>query len=176
MTGVQTCALPISDTSGPSVIVTRFGSFDLNPSAGQEIIPRNLGTGPGFFTVNLRLSRTFGFGPEIATTPRGGAGGGRGGGGRAGGGRGGGGRGGGGRGGGGFGRGGDAGEGSSRYNLVLSVNVQNLLNHTNLGNPIGNLSSPLFGQSNTTAGGFGAGGGNQAAGNRRVELQARFSF
>jgi hypothetical protein len=58
----------------------------------------------------------------------------------------------------------------------LSVNVQNLLNHTNLGTPIGNLSSSLFGQSNTTSGGFGAGGANQSAGNRRVELQARFTF
>jgi hypothetical protein len=60
--------------------------------------------------------------------------------------------------------------------LNLSVNVQNLLNHTNLGTPIGNLSSPLFGQSNTTSGGFGGGGINQSAGNRRIELQARFTF
>jgi hypothetical protein len=62
-----------------------------------------------------------------------------------------------------------------RYNLTLSVNVQNLLNNTNLGTPIGNLSSPLFGQSNTTAGGFGFGGG-QSAGNRRIEMQLRFGF
>jgi hypothetical protein len=42
---------------------------------------------------------------------------------------------------------------------------------------VGNLSSPFFGQSLSTAGGFGrGGGGNQAAGNRRIELQARFSF
>jgi hypothetical protein len=59
---------------------------------------------------------------------------------------------------------------------MLSVNVQNLLNHTNLGPPIGNLSSPLFGQSNATAGAFGGGGMNQSAGNRRIELQARFTF
>jgi hypothetical protein len=166
-----------TDPGKPGVILTRFGAFDPNPVPGQAIIPRNFGTGPGFFTVNLRLSRSFGFGPEVVTTPRGGGGGGRGGGGRGGGGRGGGGRGGGGRGGGGgFGGGGGAGEATRRYNLILSVNVQNLLNHTNLGTPIGNLSSPLFGQSNTTSGGFGAGGGNQSAGNRRIELQARFSF
>ena len=171
-----------TDPSKPGVITTRFGTFDQNPTADQLIIPRNFGTGPGFFTINLRISRAFGFGPEIVATPRGGgAGGARGGAGRGGGGggRGGGGRGGGGRGGGG-GAGGGGGEGSDgparRYNLTLSANVQNLLNHTNLGTPIGNLSSPLFGQSNTTSGGFGAGGINQSAGNRRIELQARFTF
>lgn len=64
-----------------------------------------------------------------------------------------------------------------RYNLNLSVSIQNLFNHTNLGTPVGNLSSPFFGQSLSTGGGFGGGGGgNQAAGNRRIELQARFSF
>ena len=52
----------------------------------------------------------------------------------------------------------------------------NLFNHSNLGAPIGNLSSPLFGQPTSGAGRFGAGGGNQNAGNRRVELQLRFSF
>ncbi len=163
-----------TDLSKPGVVQTRFGAFDPNPTAGQTIIPRNFATGPGFFTVNLRISRAFAFGPEIASAPRGG-GGGRGGGGRGGGGRGGGGFGGGGAGGGGR-DGGASGEPNKRYGLTFSVNVQNLLNHTNLGTPIGNLSSPFFGQSNTSAGGFGAGGGNQSAGNRRVELQARFSF
>ena len=66
---------------------------------------------------------------------------------------------------------------SQRYNLTFSVNVQNLLNRTNPGAPVGNLSSPLFGQPTTTAGRFGFGGGGaQAAGNRRVELQLRLSF
>jgi hypothetical protein len=165
-----------TNTAKPGVIVTRFGTFDQNPTADQLIIPRNFATGPGFFVVNLRISRVFGLGPEIVVTPRGGGAGGRGGGGArgGGGGRGGGGRGG---GGGGGGLGGETAEGPARrYNLSLSVNVQNLLNHTNLGNPIGNLSSPLFGQSNTTSGGFGGGGINQSAGNRRIELAARLSF
>jgi len=165
----------VTDPSKPGVITTRFGTFDQNPTADQLIIPRNFATGPGFFTVTLRMSRAFGFGPEVVATPRGGASGGaRGGAGRGGGG---GGRGGGGGGRGGGGGGGEGSDGAARrYNLMLSVNVQNLLNHTNLGTPIGNLSSPLFGQSNTTSGGFGAGSINQSAGNRRIELQARFTF
>jgi hypothetical protein len=60
------------------------------------------------------------------------------------------------------------------------VQFQNLLNKTNEGTPVGNLSSPLFGESLSTAGGFGGGGGggggNPAAGNRRIIGQVRFSF
>jgi hypothetical protein len=144
---------------------TPWGDFDINPKPGQTIIPRNYGTGSAFFVTNLRISKAFGFGEAV----------GRGGGGQAGGG---GGRGGGGRGGMGGGRGGGGGgdaQTNRRYNLNLSVNIQNLFNHTNEGNPIGNLSSPLFGVSTTSAGGFGRGGG-QSAGNRRIEFQARFNF
>jgi hypothetical protein len=48
----------------------------------------------------------------------------------------------------------------------------------NLSPPVGNLSSPLFGQSLATVAGFGfgPGGGSSSAGNRRMELQARFGF
>ena len=177
-----------TDLTKPGVIVTRFGAFDPNPAPGQELIPRNYGEGPSFFNVNLGLSRTFGFGGsrEAAANASGQNGGGQGGGrGGAGGGGGGGRRGGG--GGGGFGRGGGGGGGGgrggnassdSRYNLTFSVQVQNLLNTTNKGTPVGNLSSPLFGESLSTAGGFGGGGGggNPAAGNRRIIGQVRFSF
>jgi hypothetical protein len=122
--------------------------------------------------VNLRATKTFGFG-EATQAPESGAAGGRGGGGgRRGGGGGGGRRG----GGGGRGGGGDEGAARHRYNLTFSASVQNLFNNTNEGVPVGNLSSPLFGQSISTAGGFGRGGGGQAAGNRRVELQLRFTF
>jgi hypothetical protein len=167
-----------TDLSKPGVVITRFGAFDPNPLPGQELIPRNFGTGPSFFTVNLRTSKTFSFGeaPSAATGAQGGGGGGRGGRGGGGGGGGRGGRGGFGGGGGGeaFGGGGDA---AGRYNLTFSVNVNNLFNHTNAGTPVGNLSSPLFGESTSSAGrfGFGGGGGNQA-GARSVELQLRFSF
>lgn len=62
-----------------------------------------------------------------------------------------------------------------RYNLTLSIQARNLLNTVNPAAPNGNLSSPLFGVSTQLAGFFGPGGGG-AAGNRRVELQLRFSF
>jgi hypothetical protein len=61
--------------------------------------------------------------------------------------------------------------------LTFSVNIQNLLNNTNLSNPIGNLSSPRFGESTSTANSFGFGpGGSAAAGNRRIQVQVRFGF
>ncbi len=47
--------------SGPNVVVTRVGTFNLNPAPGQAIIPRNYGTGPAFWTANLRVSRKFVF-------------------------------------------------------------------------------------------------------------------
>ena len=77
-------------------------------------------------------------------------------------------------GGGGFGGGG---AGNGRYNLTFSLNFQNLLNHSNLGPPVGNLGSALFGQSIATAGFFGGfGGGGNPAYNRRIDAQIRFTF
>jgi len=180
------------DPSKPGVIATRWGTFDPNPTVGEQIIPRNFGTGPGSLTTNLRISRTFGFGKEISSSAgnrgqgEGGAGRGGGRGGAGGGismaGMGGGPRGGGGGGerggGGGFG----GGESGKRYNVTVSLNFQNLLNHANLGNPSGNLGSSFFGMSTSTAGnfgGFGPGGGGgacQGACNRKVEASVRFSF
>ncbi|MCA1619293.1 MAG: carboxypeptidase regulatory-like domain-containing protein, partial [Acidobacteria bacterium] len=151
-----------TDLSRASVRRTAFGDFDLDPQPGFAIIPRNYGRGPSFYSVNLRASKTFGFGEAPAN--RAAAGGAGGGGGRRGGGGGGGGGGrrggGGGGGGGGRGGGGEGGEGSeSRYNLTLSVNVQNLFNNPSLGAPVGNLNSPFFGQSIGGNGRFGFGGG-----------------
>ena len=170
-----------TDLSRDSVRRTAFGDFDLDPQPGQVIIPRNYGRGPGFFAVNMRLSKTFGFG-EVASAGAGGRGGGGGRRGGGGGGRGGGGRGG--RGGGGGGGGGESFGGESserRYNLTLSLNVQNLLNRPSLGSPVGNLNSPFFGQTVSSGGRFGfgrggGGGGGQNGGARRVDLQLRFSF
>jgi hypothetical protein len=157
----------------------------------NAIIPRNFGRGPGSFTVNLNVNRTFGFGGSRNTSAANNQGGQqppggnnqagnpqRGGGGRRGGQ--GGGRGGFGGGMGGFGGfGGGGGGGTDKpYNLTLGVQITNLFNRANLGVPVGSLSSPSFGQSVSTGGAFGffGGGGGSNAGNRRVELQARFSW
>jgi hypothetical protein len=166
---------------------TPYGDFDINPAPGAAVIPRNYGEGPGFFAVNLGISRSVGFGDmpgakaAAAAAP---AGGGRAGGGNiAGGGapRGGaGGAGGGGQrpgGGGGPGAVGPGGAGAEkRYNLTFSLNINNLFNRTNLSSPVGNLNSPLFGQSLSTLGGFGDGGGNAASANRRISAGVRFNF
>ena len=77
-----------------------------------------------------------------------------------------------GRGFGGFGGGGGS---EQRYNLTFTLGAFNLFNHVNLGDPIGNLSSPTFGVVKTLAGGpFSA--PNSFATNRRVDLQVNFSF
>jgi hypothetical protein len=162
---------------------TAFGKFNLLPGPNDVIIPRNYGQAPGYFSVNLGASKTFGFGdvanPNAVAASQGG--GNRGGGGRGGGGGGrgfgGGMEGGGGRGGGGM-FGGGGGNTEKRYNLTLTIRAINLFNRVNPGAPVGNLSSSLFGQSNATSaafGGFGP-GGNSAAGNRQFEVGLRFSF
>lgn len=172
---------------------TPFGNFKLSFAPGDAMIPRNFGQGPGSTTVNLRVSKTWSFGSEGGGAnaqnrqgqqrgnegQRGGDGGQRtmmGGGMRGAGGGPGGGGGGGGRGG--FGGGGFGGGGGNagRYNLTFSVNFNNILNHVNFGNPIGNIGSSLFGQSTSTGGGFGGFGGGGGAYNRRIDAQVRFSF
>lgn len=60
--------------------------------------------------------------------------------------------------------------------MTFSIQAQNLFNHTNMGIPVGVLTSPLFGQSTALAGGGFGPGGNSAAGNRRIDLQLRFNF
>ncbi|MBX3299384.1 MAG: TonB-dependent receptor [Acidobacteria bacterium] len=143
----------------------------------NAIIPRNWGEGPSSFTVNLRLSKNFGFGKSAnAAAGQGGRqGGGPPSGIMMGGPGGGGGRGPGGGGGGGFFGGGDS---RKPYNLNVGINVNNLFNNVNLGTPVGSLASSRFGQSTSTGGGFGGfgGGGGGGSANRRVELQARFSW
>lgn len=141
--------------------------------AGEDpnaIIPRNYGQGPNFFSFNMRIGKNFGFGgsgdkAQSSGGPAGGpagggfpgVGGGRGpmGGGRMG----------------GFG----GGDGRKPYNLNIGLFINNVFNNVNYGTPVGNLSSSRFGQSTSTAGSFGPFGGGGSA-NRRVELQARFSW
>jgi Carboxypeptidase regulatory-like domain len=164
-----------SDCGLTTVRCTKYGDFNLYPTAGSVIIPRNFAQGPGSFTVNLRVSKTWGFG-EGAARPN--TGGGGGGGGDRGGGGGGGGRGG---GGGGMPMGGmgggdrNGGLSNKRYSLTISANARNLLNHVNPANYSGDLTSPFFGVANALGGGgFGPPGGN--TNNRRIDLQLRFAF
>src|SRR5204863_3631489 len=57
-----------TDLTRASVRRTAFGNFDLLPLPGAQIIPRNLGDGPGYLSVNFRAAKTFGFG-SIAAPP-----------------------------------------------------------------------------------------------------------
>jgi hypothetical protein len=63
-----------------------------------------------------------------------------------------------------------------RYNLIVSMSARNLLNHTNPGPIIGNITSPLFGHANQMAGNLNGEGFSENANNRRLELQIRFAF
>jgi hypothetical protein len=164
-----------SQTLVENLRTTAWGAFDIAPVAGQSTIPINYGVGPGQFTTNLRVSKTFGLGrkleragaaegmPGMAGGPRGGDHGdhGRGGPGGPGGGFG--------------GRGGFGGMGGGsgqRYNLTFSASARNLLNNVNPANPTGNLSSSRFGTSNALAGG----GFFSSSANRRIDLQVMFNF
>ena len=70
----------------------------------------------------------------------------------------------------------DGKEGMRPYTLTITMEMANLLNHTNPGPIIGNITSPLFGRANQPAGGAGFAGFSEAANNRRFELQTRFTF
>jgi hypothetical protein len=59
-----------------------------------------------------------------------------------------------------------------RYSLTFSVNARNVLNKVNPASPIGVLPSPNFGQSVALA----QGPFSSQAANRKIELQAMFSF
>ncbi len=158
-----------TDLSLPDLVASPYGMLDPNPAPGEAILGRNAGRGPGQVTINARLSKTFGFGPETGGAPGAGAtpGGPGGGGGH-------------GHGGGPGGPGGGM-RGmfsdvptNHRYNLTISISARNLLNHLNPGPVTGNITSPLFGESNQIAGGFGAFA--ETANNRRMELQMRLTF
>jgi hypothetical protein len=154
----------------PGVVATRYGPLDPNPAAGERLLSRNFGRGPGQIMLNVRIGRTFAFGPlregPAATSGSGGPGGP-----------------GGGRGapsspfamGGGGGPSGGTPSANRRYSLTISMQMRNVTNHNNPGPIVGNVTSPLFGQANQPA---GSGGGvfSESANNRRLELQTRFTF
>jgi hypothetical protein len=205
---------PAGASCGGAIVCTGLGNFQTYNIASPVIanlVPRNYLTMAGLFSLNMRISRTFGFGARRGGGanaadagmgpggPGGDPGGGFGGGGRGGaggfGGGGGGPRGGGGGGGGmrmgpaGGGRGGRGGGVTSdrRYNVTVSANITNILNHDNPGGYQGVLSSNQFGlptSINTGFGGGGGGGGGAGGGpgggsnanNRRIDLSLRFNF
>jgi hypothetical protein len=148
----------------PGVIQTAYGLLDPSPTPGETLLPRNYGRGQAQVAVNLRLAKTIGFGGE---------------------------------------KGGPAGEQrpdsgtgtalaavsgrglgrilgspitSHRFNLTFGLSIRNLLNHTNTGPIIGNITSPLFGFANQVAGGPNGEGFYENANNRRLESQIRFTF
>jgi hypothetical protein len=157
----------LATAPGPGIVATSYGLLDTNPKPGEAILPRNFGRGPGQESVNLRVLKTWGFGHEkgesgASSYSHDGGGG-----------------------------GGTAGPAlsvpargilgtntntPSRYNVSLGMSVRNLLNHTNPGPIIGNLTSPLFGQANQVAGAPNGEGFSENASNRRLELQLRFTY
>jgi len=155
-------------TALASASVAKNVSFNCTESNPGALVPINCAQGPARFSLNLRLSKTFGFGKKNELANNAGAGGG--GGGTFGRGPGGGG----GRGGPGGGRGGPFGGDSSgqKYSLTFAVAARNIFNNVNVANPVGVISSPIFGESNSLAGGpFGS-----SSYNRRIDLQLTFSF
>ena len=58
----------------------------------------------------------------------------------------------------------------------MVMSGRNILNHTNPGPIIGNIMSPLFGESNQVAGSPNGEGFSENASNRRLELQIRFTY
>jgi hypothetical protein len=62
-TGQLAASARPSVVSGPgeNIVLTPYGYLNTIPQAGQTIIERNIGTGPGFLELNMRLSKTWGF-------------------------------------------------------------------------------------------------------------------
>jgi hypothetical protein len=185
---------PAGATCGGNIKCTAFGNFNIAPGAGATTIPINYGNGPDQWRVDMRFTRSWGWGEKRNVNPQmmggggpGGPGGGGpppGGGGPGGGGPGGGGGGrgggpggfGGGGGPGGFGGFGNVGGGNHKYTLGLTLQATNIFNHVNLANPIGSLNSPFFGESiSSVSTGQGLGGGG-VTGNRRIQLTLRFTY
>jgi hypothetical protein len=178
-------------TGNPEYVQTQYGCLDTNPQAGESLVPTFMGSSPTSVAFNLRVSRSFGLGPETSTPGvqrRGGPGGPGGPGGFGGIGM---------RGGGGGGHGGGFGGGmrgpmantGRKYSLTFSAQALNLFNNIDYGTPSGSLVPTLisgsgsnavygpgsrFNKSTSLAGGMFASPTGSAA--RRIYIQAAFSF
>ncbi len=161
-------------STSSSYVQTTFGCLNTEPAAGDTIIPDDLGTSPAAVALNLRLARTFGFGPVVGSA----AGASRHGGHH-----------------GHFHPGGPFGGmhggvfkgtpgGGRRYQLTFSVHALNICNDINYGMPSGSLIPTLnsstgiyepdsrFQQSTSLAGGIYS----QGSASRRVYLHAELDF
>jgi hypothetical protein len=152
-----------TNAAKPGLVQTSYGLLDPTPDASEALVPRNYGRGPGLIAVNLRIGKAIGFG-----TPK---------------------------------QGSEKPSGTNaapapigpmtnaslrgllgspstqrRYNLSISMSIRNLLNHTNPGPIVGNITSPLFGSANQVAGAPNGEGFFETASNRRLELQLRLTF
>src|SRR5271165_4209386 len=160
ITGLVTIRPGVATGPGTTCTPSPYGCLDPTQVATETMLERNAGNGPPSFSLNLRLSRTWGFGTTKFAGMVGGArasqGGGRGPGGR--------------------GMGGGFGDTLTehRYNLTLSISARNVLNNVNLNQPIGALVSGRFLESTGITGGFGA--EQTSSENRRVYFEARFQF
>jgi len=141
-------------TPAASLVKTAFGNFDLTPQPGEAIIPINYGSAPGVVYTEFYLSKSFRFGPRppapanaAPVAP--------------------------------------AANGSApakpvakadlpppRYRLQFNIGVNNAFNHLNAGPPVGVLTSPYFGTSNTLNNMFGS----NTSSNRTVMLRTAFFF
>ncbi|MGB0013021.1 MAG: carboxypeptidase regulatory-like domain-containing protein [Candidatus Sulfotelmatobacter sp.] len=161
LVSTATCASSVTLTPTSSTYCTPLGTFNAAPTAGEKLVPINYAIGPSHEVVNLRLTRTFGFGPK-SSGPTGSQGHG-------------------GPGGGGHGHGPLFGSGpmgipsdsDRRYNISFGVSARNVFNKVNFGNPSGILGSRFFDTSNGLA---SNGPFSNGAANRRIDLIAKFNF
>lgn len=147
-----------TDLTEPDVVITPLGAFDPTPTPGQTIIPRNFGRGPGFVSLNVNVGKTIKFGKAIEpkTPPPAGAP-------RT-----------------------TTATGDQKppekppvqrpYAITFSMNANNVLNRTNKGAPVGNMSSPFFLQSPSGSNNFVFSAGSGSGGNRTISLRVRVSF
>jgi hypothetical protein len=92
------------------------------PTPGEMLLPRNFGRGSGQIMLNMRVGRTFAFGPSREASSSGG------------------------------GQAGATQVVNRRYSVTISMQIRNLTNHNNPGPIFGNITSPLFGMANQPAG------------------------
>jgi hypothetical protein len=58
-----------TDLSKPGLIRTKYGILDPNPAPGATLLPRNLGRGSKYFSVDVNISKTFGGSEKTRKSP-----------------------------------------------------------------------------------------------------------